>query len=156
MEHSNKKIEEKTYEEQYKGKENITSYVPFRNGVLLSIATALGQSLFENEEVEIILGNHKDDFAYSDCSTEFTSKMCEAIKEGTNGLVTFEAPIVNMTKEEIIKKGLELDVPYNMTWSCYKGGDKACGKCASCLCRLEAFKKNGKEDMIEYEEDINE
>ena len=155
LEHSNKEIEESSYEDQYNGS-NISSYVPFRNGLILSVATTLAQSLYENEEVKIVLGNHKDDFSYSDCSMDFTNKMNEAIKSGTNNLVSFEAPIVNLTKEEIVKIGLELKVPYELTWSCYKGKDKACGKCASCICRLNAFKNNNTNDVIEYEGDINE
>lgn len=156
LDHSNKKIEESSYEEQYDGNKNISSYVPFRNGVILTVATAIAQSLYENEEVKIILGNHKDDFSYSDCSIDFTNKMNEAIKAGTNNLVSFEAPVVKLTKEDIVKKGLELEVPYELTWSCYKGKDKACGKCASCICRLDAFKKNNTKDVISYGGDNNE
>ena len=150
LEHSNKEIEESSYEEQYKEDGIISSYVPFRNGLMLSAVATLAQSLYPNEKCNIILGNHRSDFAYADCSVDFTNKMNEAIKEGTYGLVEFYSPLVNMNKEDVVREGLKLGTPYELTWSCYEGKEKACGKCASCLCRLDAFKKNGVEDLIEY------
>lgn len=156
LKHSTQKIVESTYKDQYDKDKTITSYVPFRNGLMLSVVATLAQSLYPDEETIIMLGNHKDDFAYADCSVEFTKKMSEAIAEGTYNKVLFESPLKDMTKSEIVKVGLNLGTPYDLTWSCYKGTNKACGKCASCLCRLEAFKDNNVDDFIEYGDDENE
>lgn len=150
LKHSTKSIEESSYEEQYKEDEIISSYVPFRNGLMLSVVATLAQSLYQNEKCVIVLGNHKSDFAYADCSESFTNKMNDAIKEGTYGLVEFWSPLINMNKTEVVKEGLKLKTPYELTWSCYEGEEKACGKCASCLSRLKAFEENGVEDPIEY------
>lgn len=150
LEHSTDEIKEKSYEEQYNDGGIISSYVPFRNGLMLSVVATLAQSIYAGEECKIILGNHKSDFAYADCSEEFTKKMNEAILEGTYGLVDFEAPLVEMTKADVVKEGLRLKTPYELTWSCYEGKENACGKCGSCICRLEAFKENGVIDFIKY------
>lgn len=141
-------IEEKPYEEQ--NEEIITSYVPFRNGLFLSAAASLGLSRNGNQECVIVLGNHGSDFSYADCSHEFVKKMNDAISEGTYGLVHFWSPLDGLNKAEVVKEGLRLMVPYELTWSCYEGGDKPCGKCASCQCRIDAFRQNGVDDPITY------
>lgn len=134
----------KTYEEQ---KDSIiSSYVPFRNGLFISAAVSFGLSLNDNKPFEIWLGSHADDFSYADCSNEFSSAMCKAVQEGTYHLVDFVYPLKNMTKADVVKTGLELKTPYEFTWSCYEGGDKPCGQCASCLCRRKAFELNGVKD----------
>lgn len=136
------------------GEGKVSTYVPFRNGLMLASVAALAQSIYPDDKVDIYLGAHADDAAgraYADCSEEFTSAMNTAIVIGTYGKVRVVAPLVNMTKAEVIATGLKLGVPYNRTWSCYCGGDKACGKCGTCLDRLAAFKANGVEDPIEYE-----
>ena len=156
LKHSDKEIVEKSYSEQYKEDEIISSYVPFRNGLMISVATTLAQSLYPNEEVIVMLGNHKDDFAYSDCSEKFTNKMSDAINEGTYNKVSLVSPLVDKTKAEIVELGLKLKTPYELTWSCYEGKELACGKCGSCLCRLEAFKENNTKDFIKYEGENNE
>jgi 7-cyano-7-deazaguanine synthase len=75
-----------------------------------------------------------------------------ATKRGVEGnLIKIETPLINLTKAEIIKKGMELNAPLELTWSCYKGKEKACGKCDSCLLRLKGFREAGYEDPIEYE-----
>ena len=74
--------------------------------------------------------------------------MNEAIVEGSGHQLTIEAPFIGMTKAEIIKSGLEIGVPYELTWSCYEGGDKPCGKCATCIDRQAAFEANGMKDPI--------
>lgn len=152
LEHSTEEIKEESYEEQYSEDKIISSCVPFRNGLMLSVVATLAQSIYPEEECDIVLGNHKSDFAYADCSEAFTYKMGEAITEGTYGLVHFWSPLVSMEKSDVVKEGLRLNTPYEMTWSCYEGHEKACGRCGSCLCRLEAFEKNGVEDPIEYED----
>lgn len=154
---STEKIPEKSYAEQIaeNGEGKVSTYVPFRNGLMLSAVAALAQSIYPEDEVDILLGAHADDAAgraYADCSEEFTSAMNTAIIIGTYGKVRVTAPLVNMNKAEVIGTGLKLGVPYQLTWSCYKGGYKACGKCGTCIDRLNAFHANGVEDPIEYEE----
>lgn len=152
-------IPEQSYDDQIKNlhKENkkvLSTVIPFRNGVLLSCVAALAMSIFPEQEVDIFYGAHLGDAegnAYADCTIEFTEAMTEAIKLGTYGNINVIAPIVNMNKAQVVGKGLELNVPYELTWSCYEGGDKACGRCGTCLQRLDAFKQNGVEDPIEYE-----
>ena len=149
---STKDIVHDTYEHQVEAGTKITSYVPFRNGLMLSVCATLAQSLWEYDQVDVYLGNHQSDFAYADCSTDFVKKMNAAIEEGTYGMVHFVSPLQEMSKQEVIAKGLELNAPYELTWSCYEGHEKSCGKCASCLERLAAFEANGVEDPIAYEE----
>ena len=103
----------------------------------------------------VVYGAHKDDAAgsaYPDCSPVFNSMIGGAIYEGTGGAVALSAPFIGANKAYVVRKGLELDVPYEMTWSCYRGGDKPCGKCGTCIDRIKAFKENGKEDPLQYEE----
>ena len=151
-----KEIQECSYEEQVKANKDgrVDTYVPFRNGLLLSIATAYADSLFPNEEVEIYYGAHADDAcgnAYADCSPEFAEAMNKAINLGTYGKIKVKRPLIHRNKAEVVKIGLGLKVPYELTWSCYEGKEKACGKCGTCIDRLNAFKENGVKDPIEYE-----
>ena len=150
-------IEHKSYVEQIaeNGEGRVATYVPFRNGLLLSIATAYADSLFPGEEVEVYYGAHADDAAgeaYADCSPEFADAMDKAISIGTYGKIHINRPLINMNKAEVVKTGLAIEVPYELTWSCYEGGEKACGTCGTCIDRLNAFKANGVEDPIEYED----
>ena len=97
----------------------------------------------------IFYGAHSDDAAgsaYPDCSDAFNQAMKDAIYLGSGNQVTIEAPFVNWTKADVVKKGLELNVPYELTWSCYEGGEKPCGKCGTCIDRAAAFEKNGVKD----------
>lgn len=149
-------IEQKSYAEQIKenGEGRVSTYVSFRNGLLLSIATAYADSLFPGEEVAIYYGAHADDAAgsaYADCSPEFAEAMDKAINIGTYGKISVERPLINMTKAEVVKTGTELDAPYNLTWSCYLGGEKQCGKCGTCIDRKKAFELNGLVDPVPYE-----
>lgn len=149
-------IQECSYEEQVKAndKGRVDTYVPFRNGLLLSIATAYADSLFPNEDVEIYYGAHADDnvgSAYADCSPEFAEAMDKAINIGTYNKISVCRPLINLNKAQVVKIGLDLKVPYELTWSCYEGKEKACGKCGTCIDRLKAFKENGVEDKIDYE-----
>ena len=150
-------IEHKSYAEQIaeNGEGRVATYVPFRNGLLLSIATAYADSLFPGEEVEVYYGAHADDAAgeaYADCSPEFAKAMDEAISIGTYGKIHINRPLINMNKAGVVKTGLEIGVPYELTWSCYEGGKKACGTCGTCIDRINAFKLNGVQDPIEYED----
>lgn len=145
---SGKDIDMKSYDEQIedtKGLQPISSYVPFRNGVMLSIATAIAYSFGASE---VWYGAHADDAegnAYPDCSEAFISAMNSAIQEGTARKVSIVAPLKNMRKKDVIKKGLQLHVPYELTWSCYESGDHPCGKCGTCIAIKEAFHANGVE-----------
>ena len=97
----------------------------------------------------IYYGAHSDDAAgnaYPDCSEVFKNAMNQAIYEGSGRQLRVEAPFVNLTKADVVKKGLELNVPYELTWSCYEGGEKPCGKCGTCIDRAKAFAANGVAD----------
>lgn len=146
---STEEIPEESYAEQIRkteGKAPVSTYVPFRNGLFLSSAASI--ALSKGCEV-IYYGAHADDsagFAYPDCSPAFNSAMNEAIWEGSGHQLRIEAPFVNIPKSEIVKIGLEIGVPYELTWSCYEGGEKPCGKCGTCIDRIAAFQANGIED----------
>lgn len=132
--------------EETNGEKPVSTYVPFRNGLFLSTAASIALS---KECSVIYYGAHSDDaagFAYPDCSDVFNNAMNTAIYEGSGHQLKIEAPFINMNKAQVIKKGIELDVPYELTWSCYEGGDKPCGKCGTCIDRAAAFKANGIED----------
>lgn len=127
------------------------TYVPFRNGVLLSAVASLALQIFPDEDdlVKVYLGNHADDSAggaYPDCSPEFTENIARAIYAGTDKRVQLVSPFVNDSKATIIKTGLELNVPYNLTYSCYNGTQPPCGHCNTCIDRLKAFEANGVKD----------
>ena len=137
------------------GEGRVSTYVPFRNGLLLSIATSYADSLFPGEEVEVYYGAHADDAAgqaYADCSPQFADAMDKAITIGTYGKIHVCRPLINMNKAQVVKTGLSLNVPYELTWSCYKGGEKQCGTCGTCIDRKAAFEANGVKDPVEYEE----
>lgn len=147
MKNSTENIPLMSYADQMKenGEGKVSTYVPFRNGLMLSAVAALAQSIYPDDDVDIYLGAHADDAAgraYADCSEEFTSAMNTAIVIGTYGKVRVVAPLVNMNKAEVVKTGLTLNVPYKLTWSCYAGGDKPCGKCGTCIDRAAAFAAN--------------
>lgn len=151
MKNSTEEIPMMSYADQIKknGEGKVSTYVPFRNGLMLSAVAALAQSIYPNDDVDIYLGAHADDAAgraYADCSEEFTSAMNTAIVIGTYGKVRVVAPLVNLNKAGVVKLGLSIDVPYKYTWSCYSGGDKPCGHCGTCIDRAEAFEANGISD----------
>lgn len=150
-----KDIVHKSYAEQIeeKGEGRVNTYVPFRNGLFLSIATAYAYSLFPNETVDIYYGAHADDAAgnaYADCSPEFAEAMDKAINIGTYGNINVKRPLINMNKAEVVKTGLDIGVPYELTWSCYEGGEVQCGTCATCIDRKRAFEQNGVTDPVPY------
>ena len=148
--HSEKDIPKESYAEQLEQADTklVSTYVPFRNGLFLSSAASMALSL---ECSVLYYGAHHDDWAgnaYPDCSREFVAAMNNAIMEGTGGELHMEAPFVECSKADIVKKGLELNVPYELTWSCYEGGDKPCGVCATCIDRKRAFELNGSVDPL--------
>lgn len=159
---STEEIRHESYADQieHDGEGMVRTYVPFRNGLLLSSVAAIAMSLVEEGNYDkgyVFLGAHADDAAgeaYADCSSKFTDAMNNAIKIGTYDKVEVMAPFVDITKKDIVNIGLSLGVPYELTWSCYEGGEKACGTCGTCIDRIAAFKANGVEDPIEYAEGI--
>lgn len=148
---STESVPEESYADQIakNGEGKVATYVPFRNGLMLSAVAALAQSIYPEDEVDVYIGAHADDaagHAYADCSKEFTDAMNDAIHIGTYDKVSVVAPLVTMNKAEVVECGLKLGVPYKFTWSCYQGGDKPCGKCGTCIDRARAFELNGVED----------
>jgi 7-cyano-7-deazaguanine synthase len=151
MADSTQEIDHRDYATQIAENEDgmVNTYVPFRNGLMLSAVTALAISLNPTEKTAIYLGAHADDAAgcaYPDCSPVFNDAMNTAIWEGSGRQLRIEAPFVNKNKADIVKIGLALGVPYELTWSCYEGGDEPCGKCGTCIDRAAAFAANGVED----------
>lgn len=134
--------------EETHGEKPVSTYVPFRNGLFLSSAASIALS---HGCSKIMYGAHADDAAgaaYPDCSLDFVNAMNQAIYLGSGNQLTIEAPFVSLTKADVVKKGLELGVPYELTWSCYEGGEKPCGKCGTCIDRMKAFEKNGVVDPL--------
>lgn len=136
-----------------RGDEIPVTYVPARNLIFLSVAGAYAEVV---EAEAIFIGANQVDFSgYPDCREEFLSSFEETLAKGTKkGLsgkrVKVIAPLLHMSKADIIRKGMELGVPYALTWSCYKGGKVACGVCDACLLRLKGFRDAGYEDPIKY------
>ena len=148
LKQSTEEIPEESYAEQMEHGDGkpVSTYVPFRNGLFLSSAASIALS---RDCGVIFYGAHADDAAgaaYPDCTPEFNRAIGEAIFEGSGKQLQIEAPFVRMTKAEIVKTGLELGVPYELTWSCYEGGETPCGKCGTCIDRAKAFAANGAED----------
>lgn len=155
LSNSTEEIRHESYAEQIAsdGEGMVRTYVPFRNGLMLSAVAALAMSLFPDDETRVFLGAHADDAAgsaYADCSPEFARAMYDAISIGTYGKVKVEAPLINDTKADVVRRGLALKVPYALTWSCYEGGELACGTCGTCIDRGAAFVRNGVDDPINY------
>ncbi len=128
------------------------TYVPFRNGIFLSIAAAIAEK--ENAKAIFIGVVEEDSSGYPDCREEFIKNMQKAINSGTKPKTHIEikTPLIHLKKEDIVKKALEVGVPLEYTWSCYKNEDEACGVCDSCRLRLKGFEKAGIKDPIKYKE----
>ena len=156
LQQSTEDVPEGSYAEQIGRSETgvVSTYVPYRNGLMLSAIASLGLSLFPDAEVYIYLGAHADDAAgnaYPDCSKEFTDAVAKSIELGTDHKVKVVTPLVEMNKAQVVELGLQLNAPFELTWSCYKGHDKACANCGTCIDRINAFRANGVPDPIEYE-----
>lgn len=138
-------IPEGHYEE-----ENMKStVVPFRNGIMLAIATGIAES---HELKRVYIANHGGDHTiYPDCRPEFIDAMDKATSAGTFVDVRVEAPYTNISKADIVRRGAALGIDYAKTWSCYKGSEIHCGKCGTCVERKEAFADAGINDPTEYE-----
>ena len=131
--------------------ENMKStVVPFRNGIMLSIAIGIAES---NQLKKVLIANHGGDHTiYPDCRPQFIEAIDAAANAGTFVNVRVEAPYTNITKGDIARVGKRLGLDYTETWSCYKGGEKHCGKCGTCIERKEALQEAGIHDATEYEE----
>ena len=150
---STESIPDKSYadqiEENAQGK--VSTYVPFRNGLMISAVASVAMSLYPEDETCIYIGAHADDAAgeaYPDCSLDFIDCMNKAIYLGSGKQVTIKAPFVKCNKTEVVKTGLNLKVPYELTWSCYKGGRTPCHVCGTCRDRELAFVYNGVVDPL--------
>ena len=128
------------------------TYVPFRNANLLSMAVSCAEA---NDCDAVFIAAHSEDFSgYPDCRPQFFEAFQAVVDTGTKDETNIElvAPFVEFRKTDIAERGVELDVPYELTWSCYRAEEPACGTCDSCALRLQAFQNVGVRDPIEYEE----
>ena len=126
-----------------------STVVPFRNGIMLSIAIGIAES---NNLDQVFIANHGGDHAiYPDCRPEFINAIDAAATAGTYNNVKVVAPYTKITKSDIARIGKKLGIDYTETWSCYKGGEVHCGKCGTCVERKEALAEAGIEDKTIYE-----
>lgn len=126
-----------------------STVVPFRNGIMLSVACGLAESRGLRH---VMMANHGGDHAiYPDCRPEFVRHMSDAMSAGTYEGIDILAEFTNITKSDIARLGKELGVDYSLTYSCYKGGAKHCGRCGTCVERREAMAEAGIEDPTPYE-----
>ena len=129
-----------------------SSYVPFRNANLLSMAVSYAEA---NDCSAVFIGAHSEDFSgYPDCRPKFFDSFQSIIDVGTKDDTQIQliAPFVEWSKTEIVERGYELDVPFEITWSCYRDEAPACGTCDACAFRLQAFENAGNKDPIEYDQ----
>lgn len=145
---SARSIDHCSYAEQMSANHSrrVSTYVPFRNGLMLSMAATFADGYFGGDEpIELFIGVHSDDAAisaYPDCSEAFVEAMARAIRLGTYDRVRLIAPLVKLNKAQAVELGLSLNVPFELTWSCYESGEIPCGGCATCLDRAAAFAAN--------------
>lgn len=126
-----------------------STVVPFRNGIMLSVAAGLAET---NELTTILIANHAGDHAiYPDCRPGFVDAMGRAISEGTYEGIKLSAPYTHLNKAQIVERGARLGVDYSDTYSCYRGGEKHCGTCGTCRERAEAFTLARIPDPTQYE-----
>jgi 7-cyano-7-deazaguanine synthase len=127
-----------------------TSYVPFRNAHLLAVATSWAEVIGASR---VYIGAVAEDSSgYPDCRPEFYAAFQRTIDVGTrpSTRVEIRTPVISLRKSEIIRRGLTLDAPLHLTWSCYRAEEQACGSCDSCALRLRAFREAGVSDLIAY------
>jgi 7-cyano-7-deazaguanine synthase len=129
-----------------------STYVPFRNAHMLSIATSWAEVI--GATMIFIGAVEEDSSGYPDCRETFYQAFNKVIEMGTKPETRVEivTPLIHMKKGEIVRRGVELGAPLNLTWSCYQSSDKACGRCESCALRLKGFREAGIKDPIPYEE----
>ncbi len=141
-------------DEERMAEEIPVTYVPARNTILLSFALAYAE--VKDADAIYIGANALDYSGYPDCRPEYYSAFEEVARLGTKrGVegrpIEIKYPLIRMSKAEIIRTGMKLGVPYELTWSCYRGGEKACGVCDSCKLRIKGFREAGYRDPIDYE-----
>ena len=131
--------------------ENMKStVVPFRNGIMLAVACGIAESRGLDR---VLIANHNGDHAiYPDCRENFIAAMGKAMEAGTYEHISIDAPFTDISKTDSALIGKRLGIDYSKTYSCYKGGEKHCGKCGTCVERKEALRNAGIEDTTEYEE----
>lgn len=135
-------------EGHYESENMKQTVVPFRNGIMLSIAAGFAESIGAKG---LVIAAHSGDHAiYPDCREDFMRPMADAITAGTYEKIEVLRPFIQMRKEDIAKRGADLNVDFRQTWSCYKGGELHCGKCGTCVERVEAFSLAGLEDPTVY------
>ncbi len=127
-----------------------STVVPFRNGIMLSIACGIAES---RNLTKVMIANHFGDHdIYPDCRAEFIRPMSEAMRAGTYIGVEVCAPYTSISKADIACIGKRLGIDYAETYSCYKGGERHCGRCGTCIERKEALREAGIDDPTDYEE----
>ena len=140
---------EKIPEGSYDDDNMKSTVVPFRNGIMLSIAVGIAEC---EGLKKVFIANHGGDHAiYPDCREEFIEAINAASQAGTYEHVRILAPYTNITKTDIALRGKQLGIDYSETWSCYKGGEVHCGKCGTCVERKQALREAGLEDTTQYE-----
>lgn len=127
-----------------------SSYVPFRNANILSVCVSWAEVI--GAEAIFVGAVYEDSSGYPDCRPQFFNAFEKMIDLGTKPetKIVIATPIIHFSKEDIVKKGVELKAPLDLTWSCYQNEDEACGVCDSCALRLRGFQKAGIEDPINY------
>lgn len=139
---------EKIPEGHYEDSNMKSTVVPFRNGIMLAAACGLAES---NGLKFVMIANHGGDHAiYPDCREGFINAMSEAMAQGTYTATRIFAPYTNLTKADIVARGARIGVDYSQTYSCYKGGERHCGRCGTCVERHEAFTLAGVNDPTDY------
>jgi 7-cyano-7-deazaguanine synthase len=133
------------------GRELPVTYVPFRNAHFLAVAVSWAEVL--GAEKVYIGAVEQDSSGYPDCRPAYYQAFNEVVRTGTKeGRIEIVTPLIGLRKAEIVRLGLELDAPFDLTWSCYVSQDRACGACDSCVLRLRAFREAGAADPILYQE----
>lgn len=135
------------------GHEVPVTYVPFRNAHFLAVAVSWAEVLGADR---VFIGAvEQDSSGYPDCRPAYYRAFNEVVKAGTKeGRIEIVTPLIGMRKAEIVTLGLELNAPFDLTWSCYSREDRACGVCDSCVLRLRAFEQAGAQDPIPYDTDV--
>lgn len=124
------------------------TYVPNRNMIFLGLAAAYGETL---GATDLYYGAQRHDmYGYWDTTPEFVSRLNHVYRLNRKQPVTIHAPLIDLSKADILRLGMELDVDYGLTWSCYEGGEVACGRCPTCAERLQAFQALGEVDPLPY------
>jgi 7-cyano-7-deazaguanine synthase len=140
-------------EGHYEAESMKRTVVPFRNGIMLSIAAGFAESI--RAEAVLIATHHGDHAIYPDCRPEFNRAMQLAIKRGTDEKVYFRYPFQNMAKGQIVRLGVTVRAPLQYSYSCYKGAEVHCGRCGTCSERIEAFQQAGFIDPVPYAIEID-